>query len=328
MAKPTTREEFKQYCLRALGHPVIEINVDDDQVEDRIDEALQYYRDYHFDASEMVYYKHPVSEQDKQNGYIILPENIMGAVDILPIGGYVGNSTELLFNVEYQFMMSEMFYFTQTSVIPYFMARQHLNLLQQLFVGEKLIRYSRHKNKLYVDMNWNTLSAATMEANGAGTVELSNTSPTVVGIGTSFTTTFEAGQHIAVFNTGGEYELHQIRNVANNTQMTLTANGKFTNMTANYAKATSGQFLMVRAYEVVDPDQYSDVWGDLWLFKYCTQKIKQQWGNHLKKMGQIQLVGGVVLNGQQIYDEATEAIEKMEDEMINKYSPILFDLIG
>ena len=65
MAVPTTRSEFKEYCLRKLGKPVIEINVDDDQVDDRIDEALKYYYDYHFDGSEKIYYKHAVTDADK-----------------------------------------------------------------------------------------------------------------------------------------------------------------------------------------------------------------------------------------------------------------------
>ena len=70
MSSPITRDQFKENCLRRLGKPVIEINVDDDQVEDRIDEALRYYWDYHFDGSEKIYYKYQVTEQDKINKYI------------------------------------------------------------------------------------------------------------------------------------------------------------------------------------------------------------------------------------------------------------------
>lgn len=86
MAVPTSRSEFKEYCLRKLGKPVIEINVDDDQVEDRIDEALKMYWDYHFDGTEKIYYKHQVTSTDKSNKYITLPENIIGAVNIFDVG--------------------------------------------------------------------------------------------------------------------------------------------------------------------------------------------------------------------------------------------------
>ena len=328
MAKPTNRQEFKQYCLRALGAPVLDINVDDDQLEDRIDESLQFYRDYHFDASEMVFYKHAISEQDRQNGYILLPENIMGAVEILPLGGFSGGSADLLFNVEYQFMMNELFNYTSISVIPYFMARNHLALLQELFSGQKLIRYARHKNKLYVDMNWNTLSPATLAANATGTVIVSNTSTLVTGSSTTFLTDYANGNYMAVYSSDQQYELHEIKYVNSDTSLTLTANGKFSSVNAKAAKATSGQFLLVRAYEVIDPDEYKDVWSDNWLYKYCTAKFKQQWGNNMKKFEGMQLPGGITMNGQKIYEEATAEIDKMEEEMTTKYSPILFDLVG
>ena len=85
MAVPTSRDEFKEYCLRKLGKPVIEINVDDDQVDDRVDESLKYYWDYHFDGSEKIYYKQQVTAADKENKYITLPENINGVVHLFPI---------------------------------------------------------------------------------------------------------------------------------------------------------------------------------------------------------------------------------------------------
>jgi hypothetical protein len=90
MAIPATRSEFKEYCLRKLGKPVIEINVDDDQVEDRIDESLRYYYDYHFDGSEKIYYKHQVTDQNKIDKYITLPENVIGAVRVFPVAQWQG----------------------------------------------------------------------------------------------------------------------------------------------------------------------------------------------------------------------------------------------
>ena len=96
MAVPASRSQFKEYCLRTLGKPVLEINVDDDQVEDRIDQALRYYWDYHFDGSEKLYYKHQVTSDDKTNKYITLPENIIGVVSIFDIGSAL--NTNNLFN--------------------------------------------------------------------------------------------------------------------------------------------------------------------------------------------------------------------------------------
>ena len=160
MAIPTSRDEFKEYCLRKLGKPVLEINVDDDQIDDRVDESLKYYYDYHFDGSEKIYYKHLITEQDKVNKYITLPENIIGAVRIFPIGDPVVGHQDL-FNIRYQIALNDLYSLTSVSLIPYYMTMQHLALIQQIIVGQKPIRYNRHTNRLYVDMDWNVHTGVT-----------------------------------------------------------------------------------------------------------------------------------------------------------------------
>lgn len=247
MAIPTSRQEFKQYCLRTLGYPVIEINVDDDQVEDRIDEALKYYGDYHFDATEKTYYKHQVTNQDKINKYITMPDNIIGAVSIFSIGDPSVRSDDL-FNIRYQIALNDLYTLTSVSLVPYFMVMQHLAVIQDLLVGRQPIRYTRHRNRLHVDMDWNTLN--------------------------------------------------------------------------------TGEFLLVEAYQVIDPEVFTDVWGDRWLARYCTALIKRQWGNNLKKYSGMQMPGGITFNGQQIYEEAMEEIKAMEEEMIINYSLPVMDMIG
>lgn len=247
MAKPTSRSTFKEYCLRALGKPVINIDVADEQVEDRIDEALRYYWDYHFDGSEKLYYKHQITDQDKTNKYITLPENIIGAVRIFPFGFYSSTNANM-FNVQYQIALNDLYTLTSYDLVPYYMMMQHLNVLQELLVGEKPIRYNRHMNKLYIDMNWNIVE--------------------------------------------------------------------------------TGQFLIVEAYEVVNPDTYADVWADRWLMQYAIALIKRQWANNIKKFGGLQMPGGVVFSGQQLYNEADKEIKDMEAEMISSYSLPVSDMIG
>ena len=84
MAKVASREQLRNYCFRRLGHPVIEVNIDDDQVEDRIDDAFQFYREYHYDAVELVYLKHQFTSNNISNQYIELNDNIVGVTRILP----------------------------------------------------------------------------------------------------------------------------------------------------------------------------------------------------------------------------------------------------
>lgn len=247
MAVPTTRQEFKQYCLRKLGAPVLEVNVDDDQVEDRIDECLRYYWDYHFDGSEKIYYKHQITALDKQNKYIIIPENILGVVRVFPIADPIVRSDDL-FNIRYQIALNDLYTLTSVSMIPYYMVMEHLALISELLVGQQPIRYSRHKNRVYVDMDWGSLNV--------------------------------------------------------------------------------GEFLLIEAYEVIDPEVYSDVWSDRWLQNYATAKIKYQWGSNLTKFTGMSLPGGVQFNGERILSDAQEEITKMEQEMISSYSLPVSDMIG
>lgn len=247
MATPTTRTEFKKYCLRELGHPVIEINVDEDQVQDRIDDALDYYRDFHYDGTEHDYYKHVVTSSDITNKYITLPETIIGVVGVMPIG--TGVNSNNLFNLRYQITLNEIYDWAHGTFANYYMSMERIALMQELFVGKQLIRFNRHTDRLYIDMDW-------------------------------------------------------------------------------AANVSSGESIIIDCYKTVDPATYADVWSDRWLRKYCTQLIKRQWGNNLKKFTGMQLPGGVTFNGEQIYQEADEEIRRLEEEMINTYSLPTYDMIG
>lgn len=246
MAVPTSRSEFKEYCLRKLGKPVIEINVDDDQVEDRIDEALKMYWDYHFDGTEKIYYKHQITANNITDKYITLPENIIGAVNIFDIGDAI--NTNNLFNIRYQIALNDLYTLTSVSMIPYYMAFTHIRVLEELLVGKQPIRYNRHNDKLYIDMNWDKLN--------------------------------------------------------------------------------TGDYVIVEAYSVLDPDTYTDVWSDRWLQNYCTALIKKQWGSNLTKFSGMQLPGGVSFNGEKIYNDAANEIETLEETLINSYSMPSADFIG
>jgi hypothetical protein len=246
MATPTTKETFKEYCLRTLGKPVIEINVDDDQVDDRVDEALKYYWDYHFDGSERTFYKYQITDNDKTNKYITMPENIIGAVNLFPIGQ--GLNTNNLFNIRYQIALNDLYTLTSVSMVPYYMALTHVQFLEQMLVGQQPIRYNRNVNRLHIDMDWN------------------------------------------IVNTG--------------------------------------DYIIVEAYQIVDPDTYADVWKDRWLLRYATCLIKQQWGANLSKFIGMTLPGGIQFNGQRIYDDATRERGELEREMITSYSLPVTDMIG
>jgi hypothetical protein len=153
MAKPNSRTTLIDYCLRALGAPVVEINVDDDQVEDRIDEALQFYQHYHADAIEKVFLKHQVSADDITNGYLTIPDLVTDVVQIFPLRESGGHN---MFDIQYQMHLNDMYSLGYMgSLVEYEMAQQWLSMLDLIMDSDtKHISFDRHKNQLRIDMDW------------------------------------------------------------------------------------------------------------------------------------------------------------------------------
>jgi hypothetical protein len=248
MATITNRTDFKNYCLRRLGFPVIDINVDDDQVEDRIDDALQYWQDYHFDGLQKVYYIKAVGQTEIDQKYLDLsdskdadgnPLEIVGITRIFPVQD--SHAAVNMFDLRYQLRLNELYDFTSASYINYTLTMQHLRSLELLFSGEVPIRFQRHMQRLYIDWAW-----------GA-------------------------------------------------------------------SEAPVGTIVIAEAYAVINPDVYGKVWNDRWLKEYATAVIKRSWGANLKKFNNLQLPGGVTLNGDKIYDEAFEEIKALEAQMQTEY---------
>ena len=246
MATPNSKATFKEYILRRLGKPVIEINIDDDQMDDRIDEALLYYQDYHFDGTQDMFLKHEITAADISNEYITIANDYIGIVDIFDIGD--STSTNNLFNVRYQIALNDMYDLSRMDLVPYFMNMMNLRHIEEMLVGKQPIRYNRHVNKLWIDMDWGNV--------------------------------------------------------------------------------TAGHYIVAKGYQKVDPDIYSDVYGDRWLQRYASAFVRIQLGNNLTKFIGMQLPGGVQFNGEQILQQGLEEKNKLEEEMISSYSLPVHDMTG
>lgn len=157
MAQPTSRTEFKNWVLRKIGAPVIQINVSDEQVEDRIDEAIDFWRDYHYNGSQLIYLKHQVTQDDIDNGYIALPERLLGISGIFNLESSISTGGGI-FNVQYQFVLNNLEDITGYNVSNYYMAMSHLEFLQEMLVGKPMIRYNKHVNRLYIDADKSALT--------------------------------------------------------------------------------------------------------------------------------------------------------------------------
>lgn len=152
MATPTSRTEFKEYCLRKLGKGVIQINVSDDQVEDRVDDALEYFQDYHSDATTRTYIKHQITQAEIDQEYITLDDDVISVVRVLNIDS--ASSSSSMFDVRYQMHLNDVFDFTSVNAAEYTTMRGHLSMLDDLFNGVTPIRHEKHTDKLMIDFDW------------------------------------------------------------------------------------------------------------------------------------------------------------------------------
>ena len=153
MSIPTTRQQLIDYCKRELGHPVIEINVDDDQIDDRVDQALSYFYDFHYDGTEKYYLKHQLTSTDITNQYITVDEKVIGINKIFPVGDTTLNSGNI-FDIVYQFRLNDLWDMSSSTMTYYTMNRTHLEMVNQLLTGVVPIRFNRHTDKLYIDWDW------------------------------------------------------------------------------------------------------------------------------------------------------------------------------
>ena len=271
MAIPTTKATFKSYCLRALGFGVIDINVSDDQVDDRIDEALQYFAQYHYDGIEKMYLKYQITADDitrassnatttatdsvdssvtatfsEGKGFIPMPSSVVSVIQIFP---FDDSATNNMFDIRYQLRLNDLYDFSSTSIIHYQMTMQNLDYLSHILVGEKPVRFNQHQNRLYIDMDW-----------------------------------------------------------ANDISV--------------------GEYLIIECYRKIDPATYTDIFDDIYLKRYATALIKRQWGANLSKFNGVAMLGGVTMNGETIYSQALEELDKLEEQIQLSFETPIDYIVG
>ena len=238
--KVTTRAQLKDYCFRSLGFPYVDVNVTDEQVDDKIDDAIQKYNDFAENGTQRTFYRHVITADDLVTKSIPMPTEVTGVIRVLPFGsgGYSSGSP---FNVTYQLRLNDMFDLGSGSLTYYVQAQQYLSMLDMILNGQPSFRYNRVQDKLFLDVQWGT-------------------------------------------------------------------------------KLMVGMYVVVECYTAINPVEYNKMWNESWFKKYATTKIKSQWGMNLKKFSGIQLIGGVGLNGQQMYDEAEEELKELDQQLRDIWS--------
>jgi hypothetical protein len=328
MATINNRQDFKTYCLRRLGFPVIEINVDDDQVEDRIDDAIQYWQDYHFDGLQKVYYIKALSPS-----VIITSGSVVNFINnVSSFVGATSGATATITSVSADNMNIQVVCgqkpFVVGEVLDYYDKNGVLQpgqvLVSQFSYGEV--------DKRYLDLS--------------GSTDAQGNPMEIVGISRIFPIS-DSQANINMFDLRYQLRLNELYDFTSASYINYTLTQQhlrsleimFTgevpirfqrHMQRLYidwnwgnSEAPIGQVVIAECYAAINPDVYNLVWNDRWLKEYATQLIKRSWGNNLSKFAGLQLPGGVTLDGKTIQSEATAEIERLEKEMEMNYgSPL------
>lgn len=186
MAKPSSRQGLIDYCLRRLGAPVLEINVDDDQVDDLVDDALQYFQERHFDGVERMYLKYKITQEDINRGrgrnsdgvgvttttatsnvtgigtvrynfyepsnYIQVPDSVIGIEKIFKFD--TSSISGGMFSIKYQLFLNDLYYFNSVELLQYAMVKSYLEDIDFLLTTDKQLRFNKRQNRLYLDLDW------------------------------------------------------------------------------------------------------------------------------------------------------------------------------
>ena len=188
MAQPSTRGELIDYCKRQLGAPVLEINVADEQIEDIIDDAVQFFQERHFDGVYQSYRKYAITQADIDRGqggttgagittttvdttvgvttqfsytensnYLPIPAEVIGVTKIFHFDGS-NTITNNMFSVKYQLFLNDIYYWGATELLSYAMVKTYLEDINFLLTTEKQIRFNKRQDRLYLDIDWGSVS--------------------------------------------------------------------------------------------------------------------------------------------------------------------------
>lgn len=239
------RQTLKDYCLRKLGAPVLLINVAPEQIDDRIDEALDKFWEFHGQGSEKKFIATTLTDADIVNQYISLPDSVMTVLRVLPL------NVKFQSNFEYQSFITDILKFKQRDergLGDWTIIQSYMSLLEESFNYEKPISFNQHQNKLKIYTDWNQLNAS--------------------------------------------------------------------------------QIIIAECNVLIDPIEYEEVYNNIWLKSYTTSLIKKQWGQNMIKYDGVQLPSGITLNGRQIYDDAVNEIEILENELQTTWQQPVDFLVG
>ena len=341
MAEPTTKTELAAWCKRSLGYPVIEINVDDDQVDDRIDEAIKYFHTFQYNGQQRVYLKHKITTDDVNRAAV---EETETATDASPVTSTLAVAVSIN---DTTITLANALDFPATGSIT-ISADATPNAAETLTVTAKT-------------GNVLTVSPAATIAHIVDTTVTSNDSitwsksqaylvmPSSV-LSVLRVLPFSDRGNLNMFDVRYQLRLNDLYDFSSESvihyQMTMW-HLDFLDMILIGEKPIQfnvmqkrlyinmdwgsdidvGEYIIIECYRKLDPTSFTDIYNDIWLKKYATALIKRQWGQNLSKFSGVTMLGGVTMNGDTLYSQAQEEIVNFEaDSKTTWEEPLLFDI--
>ena len=312
-----SRTDLQDYCLRRLGHPVIEINVDDSQLSDRLDDSLQFFQEYHFDGVERTYVKHQVTGSKLKltanlGGNFTKGDKIVGGTSGAIAEFYQTDSTQQF--LEFEQVKSGTFLASETVTGSISGASATISATDFYTKGDIENGYFPVSNNIIgITRVFNFGGAATNNTKDGQLFDLMyqfrmNDLYNLMGADMIYYSVVQT--HLSTL----EQLLVGQRQIRWNRKTDRLYVDTDWDKTYNI-----GDFIVAEAYAILDPNSYTEVYDDMFLKKYTTALFKKQWGDNLKKFAGIQMPGGVTLNGETIYNEAVQEIQAIEQEMQLKY---------
>ena len=305
MAIPNSRSTLKEYCLRNLGKPVIDINVDDDQVEDRIDEALQYFSQYHYDGIERMYLKYKVTADDltrvttDTNTYYATERGAVQDNIELEEGTQTTGETSGDVLLEDGFKVLDE---TSTGATTGWKEVENYIVVPSSVVSVvNIFPFSDRSNLNMFDVKYQLRLNDLYDFSSTSIVHYELTMRHLDFL-----------DHILVGEKPYRFNQHM--------------NRLYIDMDWNEA-ASADEHLIIDCYRKLDPTKYTDMYDDLFLKRYVTSLIKRQWGQNLSKFSGTAMLGGVTLNGPELFSTALAEQQKLEEEIRTTYeTPAHFEI--
>lgn len=304
---PTTRQELIDLCLRRLGQPVVDINIDPDQLEDCFEESIQFCREFHFDFTEVQYAAEKItaSKLELQSG-----NGTSFSVGEIITGG-TSNVKATIHSIDSNFLMikdisDKVNSFQESEIITggTSLATATLSATNPLTLGNYDNKYFTIDDSIWAivrALNYHTASSNIGLFDVQYQLMLNNL-PTLTSI--------DLGYYVQL-----KTYLNVLNDVLTGTKpIRFNRHSNRLYLDTDWKRLNIDSYMVFEVYRILNPEEFNDIYNDMFLKKYLTAVIKRTWGTNMKKFEGVQLPGGVLMNGQKIYDEAIQEIEELKTE--------------